>query len=413
MLAAAGLFFPLTKLLGIAPDSQLSPGLLQKVVHAGAQSASFAQAARDLSVLAEVRVSSQRVRRATEGVGQERVAQSQAAAVAYQELPLPARQQAPGVQVPSVACVQVDGGRIQIRARLEASRPTGYWRETKIGCLQTCHSQVQATDPCPVLPALFTDRAEMAKMDREIHGFTDANATVGESAATSQPPRAQRPVPLVKSVVATRGDLTQFGERLVAAAHARGFAAAPRKAFVADGAAANWSVWKEHFSHYTPILDWIHALMYIHAAALGGWPPELAWATYRRWAQWAWEGEVARVLAELQQRQAELGLPTDDDAEQTPRRVIAEALRYLTNQQERMRYAEYRRAGLPITSSAIESTIKQVNRRIKGSEKFWDQGAEAMLQLVADHLSQTNELANFWKTRHHQISKHRCYQTAA
>lgn len=72
--SAAGLFSPLARTLGLASDSQLSSGLLLKVVRAGTQATSFALAARDLSVLAEVSVSSQRVRRATEGVGQERVA---------------------------------------------------------------------------------------------------------------------------------------------------------------------------------------------------------------------------------------------------------------------------------------------------------------------------------------------------
>jgi hypothetical protein len=48
--------------------------------------------------------------------------------------------------------------------------------------------------------------------------------------------RVGRPKTLVKSVVATRGGQTTFARRLVAAAHARGFHAARRKAFVADGA---------------------------------------------------------------------------------------------------------------------------------------------------------------------------------
>jgi hypothetical protein len=52
--------------------------------------------------------------------------------------------------------------------------------------------------------------------------------------------------------------------------------------------------------------------------------------------------------------------------------TIARALTYLRNQRERMNYPDYRRRGLPITSSQIESTIKQVNKRVKGSEKFWD-----------------------------------------
>ncbi len=53
---------------------------------------------------------------------------------------------------------------------------------------------------------------------------------------------------------------------------------------------------------------------------------------------------------------------------------VAEALTYLQNQKERgMRdTASTAKQGLPITSSHIESTIKQINcKRLKGTEKFW------------------------------------------
>jgi len=46
----------------------------------------------------------------------------------------------------------------------------------------------------------------------------------------------------------------------------------------------------------------------------------------------------------------------------------------VTNNRQRMDYPEYRRLGLPISSAPVESTIKQMNRRVKGSEKFWLEG---------------------------------------
>jgi hypothetical protein len=63
-------------------------------------------------------------------------------------------------------------------------------------------------------------------------------------------------------------------------------------------------------------------------------------------------------------------------------------LGYLQNHKDRMRYAEYRREGLPIVSSYVESAVKQFNQRVKGTEKFWrEAGAEEMLQLRADYLT--------------------------
>ena len=48
-----------------------------------------------------------------------------------------------------------------------------------------------------------------------------------------------------------------------------------------------------------------------------------------------------------------------------------------------MKYPEYRRAGLPVSSSMIESLIKEINFRVKGTEKFWNrpEGAEQILQV--------------------------------
>ena len=48
-------------------------------------------------------------------------------------------------------------------------------------------------------------------------------------------------------------------------------------------------------------------------------------------------------------------------------------------------------------TSAVESVIKMINRRVKGSEKFWSEpGAEAILQLRADYLSETETMSRFW-----------------
>ena len=216
----------------------------------------------------------------------------------------------------------------------------------------------------------------------------------------------------VKSVVATSGDVEAFGPLLANAAYERGFHAAARKAFVADGSSANWGVWRRFFSHYTPILDFVHALMYVYAAAMAGRAANVGWAFYRDWSDWLWKGEVDRLLGALEQRQQELGIPEQNET-LTPRAQVAASLGYLTNQRERMNYAEYRKQGLPITSSPIESVIKQINRRLKGTEKFWSEGVDPMLHLVADRLSQTNATAQFWSDRLDGIIHAACYHQSA
>lgn len=406
----------MTQAIGVEVDCPLTPGLLQKVVYAGSQSASFAQASKDLEALAEVEITAKRVERWTKRVGCQRVDEVDAAAAAYQQLPLPEQHTSPVDQVPQVACVQMDGGRIQIRdrhAKPKRDEAKGYWRESLVGCCLSMVSQEHAQDPCPTIPRTFVDPRRMSELGREIKGFSSDVEEAEQPPEEAAIDRAGRPKVLVRSVVATRQGIDALGARLIAAAHVRGFNAARRKAFVADGAAANWSLHRKHFSHYTPILDCTHAVCYVYAAAMAGRSAANGWPDYQQWAQWLWEGSSDKLIEAVGKRSAELGPPSEDESDASPKKIVADALRYLKNQRSRMNYAEYRRLGLPITSSHIESIIKQINRRVKGTEKFWHRGAEPLLQLAADYLSETGDLARFWTRRPIHLHPMRCYQTAA
>lgn len=401
--------------------------MLRKVVYAGSQSVSFRHAEKDVHTLAETRVSAARIRRATERIGQERVAHRQAEVAFWKGLSLPQQQQAPpGKTPPVVACVQMDGGRMQIFDRQQSDAPAekdvsqpGFWRENKVGCLLSMTSSVHDQDPCPQIPQTFVDPSRIAKLAREIknaHSPAQKRKEPAEQDSVveelvQEPPRHHKAPEIVsKTVVATRESVDVFGPLLAATAWGLGFAAAVRKAFVADGSDTNWSVWRKYFSHYTPILDFVHAICYVYQAALAGRTLEEAWPIYCQWAQWVWGGEVTQVIAALQTRQEQLGLPQEGDATTSPQSIVATALGYLQNQQSRMNYAEYRRQGLPITSVHVESTIKQINRRVKGTEKFWcSNGGEALLQLSADGLSDSMPLPAFMADRYHNRTGQRCY----
>ena len=407
----------MTKAIGVEIDCPFTPAMLKKVVYAGSQSASFSKATEDLQALAEVKVSRERVQRWTKRVGGERVSEVEEQAGQYQMLTLPEQRKSPTGQVPQVACVMPDGGRIQIRQRddsVEDNREEskGHWRESLVGCCLSMTSDEHEEDPCPTIPKTFVDSERMGDLSREIKGFSGRPETIDDPPDTSPDDRIDRPEVLVKSVIATRAGQEAFGKRLVAASYARGFHAARRKAFVADGAASNWTIHRKHFSHFTPVLDFTHAICYVYAAAMAGRTCQVAWHDYVRWAQWLWEGHVDQAIQEIQSRVEQLGPPPDGD-ESSPAATVARTLGYLKNQRSRMKYDQYRKLGLPITSSHIESTIKQINRRVKGTEKFWDQGAEPLLQLAADHLSETMDFNRFWKRRHRSLPTMRSYQPAA
>ncbi len=204
--------------------------MLRKVAYAGSQSASFVQATKDLIALAETKVSRERVQRWTKRVGEERVAEAERQAEAYQALPLPEQQKSPTDQLPQVVCVMMDGGRIQVRDRHENEPNTqGYWKESLVGCCLSMVSEEQLRDPCPTIPKTFVDPQRMHDLSREIKG--SSASTEGAAAPSAEFPddRHGRPEVLVRSVVATRGGQEVFGKRLVAEAHSRGFHAARRR----------------------------------------------------------------------------------------------------------------------------------------------------------------------------------------
>ena len=63
-----------------------------------------------------------------------------------------------------------------------------------------------------------------------------------------------------------------------------------------------------------------------------------------------------------------------------------------------MDYPTFRKKGWPIGSGIIESTIKQIGKRIKGTERHWSmRGAEQTLQVAAQLISEDGSWDNFWK----------------
>jgi hypothetical protein len=215
-------------------------------------------------------------------------------------------------------------------------------------------------------------------------------------------------------VLASRARSENFGPMMHQAAWERNFTGARRRVFLGDGAGANWTIYREHFSTFLLVLDFMHALSYLLAAALAGQSQSQGTEVYRQWIQAVWSGQVATILPELEACSRELGEPPEGCSESDPRQLVFGALRYLSNNAERMRYDEYRRQGLPIMTSAVESTIKMINRRVKGSEKFWsDRSAEAILQLRADYLSETEAMSRFWRSRESTANGSRPYRRVA
>src|ERR1019366_6315742 len=106
------------------------------------------------------------------------------------------------------------------------------------------------------------------------------------------------------------------------------------------------------------------------------------WSIYVVWLRSCWRGRVKEVIEALLDWQGKLGKPPEGEEldRKDPRRLVAEALSYLGNNQTRMDYPRYRKEGLPITSSLVESLVGEFNARVKGRDKYWNlsEGAEGI-----------------------------------
>ena len=103
------------------------------MVYAGSHASSFQQASKNLAEEAELKISDQRIMRATKRIGQERTDQRDAETEAWAKLSLPEQQDSPREQVPQVACVEMDGGRLQIRNRKPSEEETQRTRRAGFG----------------------------------------------------------------------------------------------------------------------------------------------------------------------------------------------------------------------------------------------------------------------------------------
>jgi hypothetical protein len=383
----------------------LTPTLILKITRAAAETRSFRRATFVINDVAGLVVSAKTVERVVHDVGSELAGRRDADPRSDQALAL-----APE-SPPQLAVVECDGGRI--RTRQPEHGPGVHlagegWREDKNACLIRALRTTSDDDPQPDPPDCFCDPKHAAKI-AETEALSLAAPVLkkrtrgsDEDRASNDEPGAWRPKQLVRTVLSSVADSKNFGGQMAREAKRRRFFEAQAKAFLGDGLAWNWSIWKKHFADFTPVLDFIHVLSYLFVAAKAVHKvAEDAWDQYLVWMRGCWRGEVAQVLEELRQRQATLGSPPADAPETDPRKVVSKTITYLENNQSRMNYPEYRRQGLPVTTAWMESLVKEINYRAKGTEMFWNdpEGAEAILQVRAAALSDDDRFTRHLKTR--------------
>lgn len=396
--------------------------MIDKIVTANGEHKSLGKAQKMLRKLAEISVSVPLIEDYTREIGDELSGHLRQQAEAHAAGTLASEHAEP----PRVVAVSVDGGRIMTRAAGTRGVHEPAWKETKNACLLTMSSKTCADDPHPQLPTCFQQQAYVEKLVREMHAArTGSSAKTEENldssalcensdgadetapadtslelAATAGDPTSRprwQPRRLVRSCLSSLCRSDDFGPLVAGEAQRRGFYQAVRRAFLGDGQVWNWTLHARHFSDFVPITDFVHPLGYLYEAAQALAPTD-AWPVCLRAAEAVWQGRVGEVIGALREWQTQHPSAADESlATQDPRAVVARTITYLTNNESRMNYPEYRKAGLPVSSAMIESLIKEINYRVKGTEKFWNRpdGAEAILQVRAAVLDDNDRLTDW------------------
>jgi hypothetical protein len=342
------LFPPLDRRLKI-PRRGASARLQRKVCEANL-AGSFPKAARLLKSLARLPMDDKQVQLITERVGRVLEEERGEATEAFLER----RAAAPKAKPPALLVITLDGGRVQTRQ----PDPGEKWKEDKVGV-------VYEAVPSPEEPG------------REYAG----------------------PAPLRRAITATMENWDTLGDHLSALADRRGYARAKDKVCLSDGAGSLASQRERCFADAVFILDHAHAVEHLHQtaqAAFGAGAKADAWWDSQK--DRLWNGRLTPLLAEIARLSRRAGAPPKKASETDPRRLLANNLSYFKTHRQGMDYPTFRKNGWPIGSGIVESVIKQLGRRLKGTEKHWAvSGAEATLQVMTRLLSEDGSWNDFWK----------------
>jgi len=388
-------FFPQRDVLSIGAET-FSPGVKTKAVIVATETKSYKRAEIVLDKVGEIKMSSRHIGRMAMDVGQQLLDRQRGRAelLACKKLPVEVE------NVPSLAVVSMDGGRIRTRQQ-ECGSGTHEprWRESKNALFLRMHSDIHENDPCPELPAFLQNRRYVRKLVLEMSGSTDGvEEPPDEEIQEENNSKYDPPERLMRTCLSSLDCSKTFGPLMAAEAHRKGFFQASRQAFIGDGMKCNWTIQKKHFPTFTPIVDLMHAVSYLyHAAVAIGETEDFGWGLCLEWTRACWQGRVGDVIAEMSDWLSQQSKVTAAILDDDPRRIVQRALTYLTNNRSRMNYPAYRKQGLPLTSALMESLIKEINWRVKGTEKFWNDpgGANPILALKAASLCDDDRIDKF------------------
>jgi len=169
--------------------------------------------------------------------------------------------------------------------------------------------------------------------------------------------------PLDRWTGAHYGDRSSFEQYASQTALKMGQLQAEQVVFLGDGAKHNWEIQKTHFSGSIAILDYYHALEHLGHFCEFVERSDQGKQLYQKWESMIYDGQILQVIHEMRAVR---------DQHISNRDAAQKDINYYVNNQERMRYDEYRAAKLPIGSGRVEGQCKLVvGKRFKGNGMRW------------------------------------------
>ena len=191
----------------------------------------------------------------------------------------------------------------------------------------------------------------------------------------------------------TNPEPAPFARRIRREAERRGFATAPRRVVLGDGAPWIWNFTDEHFPGAVQIVDIFHAKGHLFevAKAIYGPGSEVGeqWAKQRR--EELDEGRVDDVIGALRSHAA-----TCEEARKD--------VEYFSTNRERMNYPKFRAMGLCVATGVVEGGCKHIiGTRLKRGGMRWSvAGANAIIALRC--AVESHRFDDFWERRAGAIS---------
>ena len=160
---------------------------------------------------------------------------------------------------------------------------------------------------------------------------------------------------------------------------------------IGDGAHWIWSMAQEQFPGSVEILDFFHLSEYVWAVAKAAYPNQEP-------TQKDWVRTQQQLLKKSQWRTVIKNCHQLKRKKKDLTKAMTDLERYLTNNQSRIDYQAYLKAGLMIGSGVVESSNRRVvTQRLKQAGMHWSSfGAEGVMALRAAYLSNSNRWSSFW-----------------